>query len=90
MLFAIDFDGTWSRDACFFHNFVTALRMRGHDAILVTCRSEECGNDVVLAIAGLIPIVFTDHRPKREECDRLGLRVDVWIDDMPETIVRGR
>lgn len=40
MTFAIDFDGVWASDPALFRLFVDLLEARGHQAIMVTGRSD--------------------------------------------------
>lgn len=96
ILFAIDYDGTFSADPCLFRTFVASLRARGHDAVLVTGRSEEgqWGAEVRREVRDLMPIVFAANGWKRDAATAAGFKVDVWIDDHPEyvaqqTILRG-
>lgn len=94
LLFGIDFDGTFSADPGLFRAFVKLLRERGHDAVLVTGRSDEgrWGADVRREVNGLMPIVFagTATGPgtgmKQSAAEAAGYRVDVWIDDHPESV----
>jgi hypothetical protein len=88
MKFAIDFDRTFSRDPELFRQFVALLRGRGHEAVLVTGRSDDgqWGADVRSAVGDLMPIVFAGTRWKRQAAIAAGHVVDVWIDDMPEYI----
>ncbi len=88
MIFAIDYDGTLSRDPDGFRLLVELLRGRGHTCVLVTGRSDEgqWGNEVRRAVGGLMPIVFSSGGWKATAAERAGHRVDVWIDDMPEGI----
>lgn len=86
-LFAIDYDGTWSADPELFETFVALLRTRGHDAILVTGRSDSgrWGAEVRAAVRS-VPIVFAANKWKREAAKAAGYKVDIWIDDFPEYI----
>lgn len=94
LLFGIDFDGTFSTDPTLFRAFVKLLRERGHEAVLVTGRSDEgrWGADVRREVNGLIPIVFagTATGPgtgmKQSAAEKAGYHVDVWIDDHPESV----
>ena len=37
-----------------------------------------------------LPVFFTAGSPKRWYMEQQGLRIDVWIDDDPQSIVGGR
>lgn len=88
MIFGIDFDGTFSRDPALFRGFVALLRAAGHDAVLVTGRSDsgQWGAEVRRAVGDLMPIVFAGADWKRTAAEQAGHKVDVWIDDNPEYI----
>lgn len=78
MIFGIDFDGTFSRDPELFRLFVSALRARGHTAVLVTGRSDEgrFGAEVRCAVGDLMPIVFAGMVWKRKACEKARARVE--------------
>ena len=88
MTIAIDYDGTFTKDPLFFDDLVTLVDAYSHQAVLVTSREDRgaMGDDVREAVGNIMPIVFAGSRPKREAAREAGFRVDVWIDDMPETI----
>ncbi len=54
MIFAIDYDGTWSRDPDGFRLIVELLRARGHGCIMVTGRSDsgQYGTEVRARLKG--------------------------------------
>lgn len=87
LLIGIDYDGTWSADPGLFAIFVGTLKFRGHDAVLVTGRSDEgpWGVEVRRAVRD-IPIVFAADGWKRAAAERAGYKIDVWIDDHPEYV----
>lgn len=88
MIFGIDFDGTFAADPDLFRGFVAALRARGHEAVLVTGRSDEppWGDQVRALVGDLLPIVFAADHWKRDAAERAGFKVDVWLDDHPEYV----
>ena len=90
MLFAVDFDGTFSRDPDLFREWVVLGRRMGHTFVLVTGRRDEgqWGDEVRGAVGDLMPIVFANNGWKRTAAHAAGYRVDVWIDDNPEWIAR--
>lgn len=71
-----------------------ALLSCGHAVIIATSRTEECDNEDMAVYLNYIrsylenslPVVFCGSSPKRQACKEAGYLVDVWIDDMPETI----
>ena len=88
MLFAVDYDGTYSRDPDLFREWLVAGRRMGHTFVLVTGRSDTLpwGDEVRRAVAGLMPIVFAADGWKRSAAEAAGYKVDVWVDDHPEYI----
>ena len=89
---ALDFDGTFTEDKDLWLDFVDLTkRNRPHRIYMVTLRSEEHDRDAIhdyLEDYG-VEIVWCDGRSKREVVDEKGIHIDIWIDDMPESIGRG-
>ena len=90
MVFAIDYDGTFSRDPDLWREFVASARARGHECVLVTGRTDEgeWGAEVKRGVGDLMPIVFAGPHWKREAALKKGWKVDVWIDDNPEYVAK--
>ena len=88
LVYAFDYDGTWSADPDGSRLMVELLRGRGHTCILVTGRSESgpYGADVKQAIGDLMPVIFAAGGWKDSAAKRAGYTVDVWIDDQPQGI----
>lgn len=88
MLLAIDYDKTYTADPAFWLSVIALAETRGHRFVCVTGRGENgaYGAEVKRAIAGRIPIVFTDGAPKRAAAEQAGYKPAIWIDDLPETI----
>ena len=87
--YAIDYDGTWTSDPIAFRAFATLLRRRGHKVVIVTARVSGQGEVREACMEYVDDIVWSTGMPKREAAERAGFTVKVWIDDMPEMIVRG-
>lgn len=90
MLFAVDYNNTWSKDPEFFRALIRMMRGHGHEAVLVTSRSPDgvLAQEVEDMAGDVIPIVFADDHWKREAALEAGYDVDVWIDDRPGGIVK--
>ena len=90
MNISLDYDDTFTADPDLWRRFSAQARGRGHKVYVVTLRADagcdevrrECGPFV----DGIIPC---NYRPKREAVRAAGVRIDVWVDDMPETIASG-
>ena len=87
MNIAIDYDGTWDRDPEMWAAFASRARLRGHTVYIVTLRTPSQG--VGGAGQFVDDIVYCSLKPKRDVCRSHGLTINVWIDDMPETIGSG-
>lgn len=92
MNISLDFDDTYTRDPALWNLFIQDCLVRGHQVYLVTMRTPEQGAEVFQALAGRIGesrIYFTSMQSKRNYMWKQGVKIDVWIDDMPDAIVRG-
>jgi hypothetical protein len=89
---AIDFDETYTADPACFAEIVAVLRRYQHRPLIVSCRRNTPKNrNVISEIVGDdLLIILTDLKPKRPFCESMGLPVDIWMDDMPECVERGR
>lgn len=88
MRIALDFDDTFTRDPKLWLAFIYRALSRKHDIRVVTFRNKDGDNsDIAGIMTGLIPVLYTGGKRKRQYCYEQGFIVDVWIDDMPEVIV---
>lgn len=87
MNIAIDYDGTFSEDPLLFTAFIALARYQGHECYIVTGRKE---SEAPSALAGEIPagiqVICCNGRLKEEVCRERGIKIGVWIDDMPGMI----
>lgn len=92
--FALDYDGTASRDIPMWADWIKRTVERGHAVAIVTMRTWEeafVGTesfdpiDNRLSFEG-VPIITTDRMPKRKHCEAIGVHIDVWIEDQPEAV----
>lgn len=88
MVFAFDYDGTWTREPQGLRAVVKLLQGLGHTCILLTGRSDEerWGHEVRAAIGDLMPIVFAGNTWKRDAALAAGYKVDCFLDDLPEYV----
>jgi len=88
MTIAIDFDDTFTKDPALWRGFVIMCRNRGHNPIMVTMRypTQHGGMEDAIELFEAVNVYFTGHHLKKPFMERLNIHVDVWIDDMPETI----
>lgn len=88
MIIAIDFDNTFTADPDMWKELILIMLAKGHKVICLTNRSNmgEMGAEVIRAIDNLIPIVFAGQAWKNDAALKAGYKVEVFIDDSPETI----
>ena len=98
MNIALDFDNTYTEDTELWDIFIKSAQKRGHVVYCVTMRAgifadmdrliDLIGRDRVIICGkdkyGAEPVKF-----KREVCMDRNIKIDVWIDDMPEMISGG-
>ena len=89
MNISIDFDETYTRDPEFWNYFLETCKSYGHEVWCITLRSEAEGAQVLATIGKKIGndrCFFTNREPKRAFAWSKGVRIDIWIDDMPMVI----
>lgn len=94
MTFGLDFDDTFTACPELWSRFVTDCENQCFRVILVTARRETDENvkniRECLKLHGcLLPIVFSNLGSKLDAVAKRGIKVDIWIDDDPEKLVRG-
>ena len=91
MNIAIDFDDTYTRDPYMWDAFGLALK-NGHNVYCVTARAHAQDEQVLGSIGQMVGrqnCYFTAMQGKRAYMWANKIRIDVWIDDMPDMIVNG-
>lgn len=91
MIIAIDYDDTYTADPSMWDQIIERFAAWGHVVHLVTCRRDTEENRAEVCVEG-IPRhrhIFTGLAAKKWFMEQRGIRVDVWIDDNPESIIRG-
>lgn len=88
MNLALDYDDTYTRDMQVWDNFITLLKQKGHNVYCVTMRYPEEGFDVVENLHGKVDgIYFTGRLAKQPFMFKMGISIDVWVDDNPHFIL---
>lgn len=91
MNIALDFDDTITRDEIAWEHFCKYFISRGHNVYIVTWRDEEQGEEVMKYWQDKVTEIHcTDRVSKEKYMYSKGIRIDVWIDDMPSAILFGR
>lgn len=94
MIISIDYDGTWTHDPELWRQLARMFAARGHTVIVTTNRydlpvvSHEVRSRV--STEAVTEIIFAGATPKRVAARERGYLVDVWVDDIPETVLWGR
>lgn len=89
MNFGLDFDGVVTEDSKLFANFVDMARGASHKVYIVTMRyPSECIHDRLMRkwVCGVDGIIPTSRLAKKDACDAVGVKIDVWIDDNPNAV----
>ena len=92
MNISLDYDDTYTRDPVLWNSFIESCINRGHIVYCVTARALYESDDVFETIAKLIgrnKCIFVNHASKRDFMKRVGIQIDVWIDDNVDSIVFG-
>lgn len=90
MNIGLDYDDTYTRDPIAWDYFINFFKQRGHYVHIVTWRNdlecEEIRHDLQLMhrVDGLYA---TARKAKEKYMYDQGIRIDVWIDDNPHTIL---
>ena len=92
--FGLDFDNTFTAAPALWAHFIESARAAGHCVLCVTARRETDENiDIVdqsfESVGVAISTYFTGLSSKLDYMAKRGIRVDIWIDDDPRTLVNG-
>ena len=94
MLIAIDFDDTLTADAALWREFIAFANRLGHRGVCVTARRQTDDNTETInewmRMHGIeLPVYFTGLASKIDFAKKMGIKVDIWIDDDPKTCALG-
>jgi hypothetical protein len=94
MLIAIDFDETLTADAQLWRGFIEIAKSLGHRCVCFTARRRTEDDietiDEWMRMHGVrLPVYYTGGESKLEYAKRIGLKVDIWIDDDPKRCALG-
>ncbi len=88
MNIAIDYDDTYTRDPLMWVNIIAFFKRRGHMVYCVTSRSYHASSPVIIDLGNKVDeIYYTNGKAKQPFMFAQGIRIDVWIDDNPLSIV---
>lgn len=85
---ALDYDDTFTSDKPMWANIVSFMKSNGCDVRFVTARFESTdkySNEDILQDSDRLnlPIIFCNGKPKEDVTNRVGFKVNIWIDDHP-------
>jgi hypothetical protein len=84
MNISLDYDNTYTRDPKAWDEFIAIFQARGHKVYCVTMRSPAEAVQVFHDLTGKVDSIFTTNREaKKTFMYRIGIPIDVWVDDMP-------
>ena len=83
MLLGLDWDGTVTKDKAFWKAVYYLAKACGHDIIIITMRYEH--EPVDSDWPGLV--YYTGRKAKKPWCEANGIKIDIYIDDMPEWLL---
>ena len=81
MNIGLDYDGTITRDPVMFRSLVDMFFNGGHRVYIVTSRGS--GDPIETILDNIHDTVYCGFYSKKSVCDRMGILIDIWIDDMP-------
>lgn len=89
-IIAIDYDDTISSNIEEWTQIISLFASFGAIVYIVTYRGSTQFDDMVLDIPHVKDTIFTNATAKKQYCEEVaGIQVDIWIDDMPESIIYG-
>ena len=87
MTFALDFNGTYTKDPKFWNVFIELARLRKDEVYCVTHSTDPDENKELLQSIGQVigenNCIFADGHSKMEAVAALGIDIDIWIDNNP-------
>ena len=85
MNLALDFDETYTLDPETWNKVIQLFLTSGHKVYCVTKRYEHLSEDIKNVLD--IPIIFAPRSvAKMQAVKSVGIKIDVWIDDKPQSI----
>ena len=83
---SLDYDDTYSLDPKTWDKIINILLKANHNVYCVTKRYEHLADDIKEAL--YIPIIFVPKgKSKGLEVFNRGIKIDVWIDDKPLSMI---
>ena len=91
MILSIDYDDTYTRDPLFWNWVAQEAMQRGHDVWCVSARHPAHMDEpkqTIGQVIGADKCIGTNGKAKRDTLySEHGVYADIWVDDMPDTVV---
>lgn len=89
MTIALDFDETYNRNPWMWDRVIDTMRNNGQLVVLATYRHPVEDYDPLFdrLKQNNVVVIFTDGKAKKPFLEAIGIKVDVWIDDNPKSIL---
>lgn len=88
MNIALDYDGTFTLDPDVWAELIDTLHRNSSNVVVVTSRNMKDPVEYAYWFAqNEIPIIYCDYEAKKDVCERLGVKIDIWVDNDPYYIV---
>ena len=84
---AIDYDDVISDNVEVWSKIINIMYSFGATIYIVTYRDSSQFNDMKLNIKFVKDYIFTNANAKKKYCKDMGIHIDIWIDDCPESII---
>tara|TARA_Y100000033_G_C2737453_1_gene106637 strand:+ start:779 stop:1090 length:312 start_codon:yes stop_codon:yes gene_type:complete len=86
MNIAIDYDDTYTLSPDVWNQIIDILLKQNNNVYCVTKRYAENAEDIVKTFANKsVPIIYA-VKSKLEAVSEAGIKIDIWIDDKPQSI----
>jgi hypothetical protein len=83
---AIDYDHTYTLNPNLWNQIIKIFKQQNNNVYCVTKRYQDNSEDIVKAFANIdVPIIYA-LKSKLEAVSEAGIKIDVWIDDKPQSI----
>lgn len=84
---SLDFDDTSTRDLACWLEVAKVLQKFGHTVYMVTMRYTHERHPDMKPFEEIMQVVYTGRMAKQAFMYGLGIRIDVWMDDMPKWVL---
>jgi hypothetical protein len=83
---SLDYDATFTADPELWLEFIKTAKTRGHEIYCVTARFDWEADSMDARLKEAVRVIFCDRQAKRTSAEKAGIKIDIWIDDVPENI----